>query len=123
MSVRVHIAQSLPREVRIDLRHRETRVPKHFLHSPEICSTLQQMRRKGMAQHMWGHRPGDPGPPRVAADELPASLPGQGPAEAADEQGLRGTGANEPRPDLRQVDPQRRPAWVPTGPARSLLPL
>src|SRR2546430_7603191 len=36
-------------------------------------------------------------PPGVAADKLPASLPGQGPAEAADKQRLRGTGANKPR--------------------------
>lgn len=47
--------ESLVRKVGVDLRGRNTRVPKHFLHGPDICTVLQKFCRKGVTERVWCH--------------------------------------------------------------------
>lgn len=53
MCFHIHISHSCYIHSQINLCRRNIRMSKHFLHAFYICSVLQHMYRKGMAQCMW----------------------------------------------------------------------
>jgi hypothetical protein len=48
------LSQLAATHVGVDLGGREVRVSEHHLDRSQICAALQQVRRKGVAQHMGG---------------------------------------------------------------------
>ena len=57
MSAVVNGQQLIRRDMCIALRRTERRVPQHFLDRAQIRTFVKQVRRKGMAQGVWTHRP------------------------------------------------------------------
>ena len=66
MMLRVQLFQPLARDVRVNLRCRNIRMPEQQLHDSQVGAVVQQMRRKRMAQGMRGYRFGEPGLRRIA---------------------------------------------------------
>src|SRR5215204_4746518 len=58
-------------DVRIDLRRRDVRMPKHFLDRSQIGASLEQMGRKRMAERVRRHVLVDAGALDVFAQDLP----------------------------------------------------
>ena len=49
----VNGAHALLEHVCVDLRGREIGVAQHHLDGSEVCTALEEMRRKRVAKHMW----------------------------------------------------------------------
>ena len=64
-------------DVRVDLRGRDVGVAQHRLHTPEIRSASEQVRRERVPQPVRVHRVREPDGERVTAHDLPESLPRQ----------------------------------------------
>ena len=79
MGLRVLVAETLHRDVRVDLRSRKRSVPQHFLHGPEIGPRVQKMRRKAVPELVRSDVKGKPGLGEVAfhptLDETGRDLP------------------------------------------------
>ena len=88
MSLRVLDTDMLARKVSIYLRRRNARMTEQFLHMPEARTTVQQVSREAVPQHVWAdfrRNPGDRGEP---VEPQPERLASQPPAPAVQEQGL-----------------------------------
>ena len=49
----MHVLESFPLDMRIDLGRGDGRMSEHGLDGPEIGAPLEQMRGERMPQHMW----------------------------------------------------------------------
>jgi hypothetical protein len=67
-------------DVRIHLGGGDIGMPEHFLHSAQISSTFEQVRREGMAECVRVNVFGDSRRIRMCLDNLPDSHPCQGSA-------------------------------------------
>ena len=55
MTLSVRLEQARTRDVRVPLGRRDARVPQKFLNSPDVCPSLQQVRRERMSKRVWRH--------------------------------------------------------------------
>ncbi len=75
MVTRMQLLQSLARDMRVNRRRGDIRVPEQELHDAKIGAVVQQMRREGVAHNMRRQRRArDPGARRIALDQLPKRL-------------------------------------------------
>jgi hypothetical protein len=70
----VDLLQATSFDVSIDLRGCNRGVTKHGLDGAKIGPALEQMRRKGMPQHVRRNRLRDPRAPRALSKEFPTRL-------------------------------------------------
>ena len=87
--LRMNILQSLARDMCVDLRCRNVRMPEQQLHHTQIGAMVQQMRRERMPQRMRRQRRVDAGADRVFLDQRPEHLARHRAAEAGHEQCIR----------------------------------
>src|SRR5918993_5399953 len=66
-------AEILPINMSVDLGGREIGVAEHFLHRTQVCSTLEQVSRKTVAQSVGGNAFGDAGPLRRPLHNAPGT--------------------------------------------------
>src|SRR6187551_1753487 len=67
----VNASKILAIHVRVDLRGRDVSMPKHFLDRTQIRTTLEQMRREGVAKRVWRDVLLDPCARDVLLEDLP----------------------------------------------------
>jgi hypothetical protein len=85
MELPVHIPQVAAVHVRIDLRGRDVRVPKHLLDGREVRAALEQMRSERVAERVRRDPLRDPRTLDVLAQDLPDAHPGERPAARVQE--------------------------------------
>src|SRR5438132_124589 len=104
----VRVLQPLRRQLRVQLRGRQVRVPQHLLQRAQITAARQQMRGQGVAQRVRAHARLQPSSARVALNDLVQALAAQRAAAVIDEQ-----------PSLRARSQERRAAPAAPLPGRA----
>ena len=49
----MYVLQACPGDMGVDLGRRQVAVPEQHLQGTQVGAVIQQVRGKGMAQHMW----------------------------------------------------------------------
>ena len=108
MGLVVGIAKAFLGDVSIDLRRREGGMPEESLHTPQICSGVEEVRGEGVSQLVWSHVEGDVGLCEVLLEQGVDRSRGEPPAKFGEKErslghlgcvaigldGLEGMGAN-----------------------------
>src|SRR5258705_5292611 len=115
MKTVVDRSHPLLKHVRVDLRRREIGVAEHHLDGPEIGAAVEQVGRKGMAQHVRAERPGHLCAPAIRLQDLPEPDARQAEAAASsvDEQPRAGALAEQRRPAIAKIAAHPRRRLVP----------
>src|SRR4029078_8894471 len=106
MELAVHLAQTLARDLGVDLRGRDVGMAEHGLHRAQVGAAFEEMRGEGMPQAMRADlgKTENEGPP---AEQLPKSLARHWPAARRDEHVRARAAAQEQRTALAEVGAER----------------
>src|SRR5574341_682930 len=74
----VHLLESFPFDMRVDLRGGNGGMSEHCLDGAEIGTPFEQMRREGMSQHVRGNGFRDARTPHASTQQFPKRLPRHG---------------------------------------------
>ena len=86
MSVEVHVAQPIGRQVRVDLCRADVRVAEHLLQRAQITATGKQVRGERVPERMRTHSVLQTCGTRVSLHDLVEALAGEPDAAEVDEQ-------------------------------------
>ena len=86
MSLVIGITKAFLGDVSIDLRRREGGMPEESLHTPQICSGVEEVCGEGVSQLVWSHVEGDVGQGEVLLEQVVDGAGGEPGAEFGDEE-------------------------------------
>ena len=92
----------------VNLRGRDIRMAQHDLNGTQIGPSFKKMGGEGVAQGVGRNRFGNTGLSGIAADDLPESLAGQGPAPTVQENPVGASAFKQGFPSLFQIDSETR---------------
>ena len=104
----VHLADALPRHMRVELRRADTRMTEQLLDDAQVSPSLQEVGGEGVAQGVWADPVRQPGGGGRAFHGTPGLVPGPSATSISDEQGCaakRRYVAEREQRDPRSVDP------------------